>query len=117
MLTENLWPKLFSEAPRCAPLRLNCTKASGVPSRKSYKLNDEEIFSSVGIAQPEKDLLRGNRRNRGAKTRLLKTFSSNGRELGPRLGKRKRVFSQTILRYNQATVVPLKQIRALSSVG
>jgi len=22
VLTENLWPKLFSEAPRCAPLRL-----------------------------------------------------------------------------------------------
>jgi len=23
VLTENLWPKLFSEAPRCAPLRLS----------------------------------------------------------------------------------------------
>jgi hypothetical protein len=26
VLTENLWPKLFSEAPRCAPLRLLFTK-------------------------------------------------------------------------------------------
>jgi hypothetical protein len=117
VLTENLWPKLFSEAPRCAPLRLNCTKASGVPSRKSHKLNDEEIFSPVGIAQPEKDLLRGNRRNRSAKTWLLKTFLRLAGSLGVTLGKRKLVFSQTILRYNQAAVVPAKQIRALSSVG
>src|SRR5277367_2323558 len=26
VLTENLWPKLFSEAPRCAPLRLYSVK-------------------------------------------------------------------------------------------
>jgi len=31
VLTENLWPKLFSEAPRCAPLRLFLHKASGMP--------------------------------------------------------------------------------------
>jgi hypothetical protein len=32
VLTENLWPKLFSEAPRCAPLRLFLRVASSVPS-------------------------------------------------------------------------------------
>jgi hypothetical protein len=32
VLTENLWPKLFSEAPRCAPLRLFIHSASGMPS-------------------------------------------------------------------------------------
>jgi hypothetical protein len=32
VLTENLWPKLFSEAPRCAPLRLSSIKASHMPS-------------------------------------------------------------------------------------
>jgi hypothetical protein len=31
VLTENLWPKLFSEAPRCAPLRLPLHSASPVP--------------------------------------------------------------------------------------
>src|SRR5579863_184015 len=32
VLTENLWPKLFSEAPRCAPLRLAWLKqAEGHP--------------------------------------------------------------------------------------
>src|SRR5580698_1001158 len=30
--TENLWPKLFSGAPRCAPLRLFLHLASGMPS-------------------------------------------------------------------------------------
>jgi hypothetical protein len=28
---ENLWPKSFSRAPRCAPLRLSCSKASRMP--------------------------------------------------------------------------------------
>src|SRR4029077_5966811 len=32
VLTENLWPKLFSEAPRCAPLRLALNSASDLPS-------------------------------------------------------------------------------------
>jgi hypothetical protein len=31
VLTENLWPKLFSEAPRCAPLRLFLFIASPGP--------------------------------------------------------------------------------------
>ena len=32
VLTENLWPKLFSEAPRCAPLRLFLLLATRGPS-------------------------------------------------------------------------------------
>jgi hypothetical protein len=31
VLTENLWPKLFSEAPRCAPLRLPFSSATAMP--------------------------------------------------------------------------------------
>ena len=57
MLTENLWPKLFSEAPRCAPLRLFFTSASGMPSCKSFIIKGSGIDGTVGIACPEKDLL------------------------------------------------------------
>ena len=35
VLTENLWPKLFSEAPRCAPLRLPWYRANERPSASS----------------------------------------------------------------------------------
>ena len=58
VLTENLWPKLFSEAPRCAPLRLAFTKASDVPSRNWFKIKEDRIPLPVGIACREKDLLR-----------------------------------------------------------
>jgi hypothetical protein len=61
VLTENLWPKLFSEAPRCAPLRLADSKASGVPSRKAFKIKENEIFGLVGIACPGKELLQAPR--------------------------------------------------------
>jgi len=37
VLTENLWPKLFSEAPRCAPLRLFFDSASALPSVNRLK--------------------------------------------------------------------------------
>ena len=53
MLTENLWPKLFSEAPRCAPLRLTFPKANGVPSRKCLKIKGTIFPAPVGIACPE----------------------------------------------------------------
>ena len=82
MLTENLWPKLFSEAPRCAPLRLIFSKASGVPSRKSYKLNDEEIFSSVGIAQPRERFTSGQPAQPERQNMAVENVSSDGTKLG-----------------------------------
>lgn len=56
VLTENLWPKLFSEAPRCAPLRLFFVRASGMPSCNLFKTQDDGIVGPVGIALPGKDL-------------------------------------------------------------
>ena len=78
MLTENLWPKLFSEAPRCAPLRLADSKASGVPSRKAFKIKENEIFGLVGIACPGKELLQAPRCKAMAKEAVENGFSGSG---------------------------------------
>jgi hypothetical protein len=59
VLTENLWPKLFSEAPRCAPLRLALSKANGMPSLKCLKTKGDTISSPVGIARPEERFTSG----------------------------------------------------------
>src|SRR5215470_10180767 len=40
---ENLWPKLFSRAPRCAPLRLAFSVAASLPYRKSLKLKSWHV--------------------------------------------------------------------------
>src|SRR5215831_4160188 len=43
VLTENLWPKLFSEAPRCAPLRLLIYTARTRPFSKPLKRQTHAI--------------------------------------------------------------------------
>ena len=66
VLTENLWPKLFSEAPRCAPLRLPYVKASRVPYSKPLKIRREPSRGSVGIAADEERITPAVPRNRRA---------------------------------------------------
>jgi hypothetical protein len=58
VVTENLWPKLFSEAPRCAPLRLFFHSASTMPSVTYSKYKRANVFHLVGIASAEQELRR-----------------------------------------------------------
>jgi hypothetical protein len=85
---ENLWPKLFSRAPRCAPLRLPFPVADAVPFRKALKLQSSPDSPPRRNCHPlARFTLTGNRAPRTGHSKLHpnKTIASDWRVFHRRL--------------------------------